>query len=396
MASSSLLSYLEFYGKALAAPSSKIKLAERIAGLIEDRIVVEAWPVGYPLGREADLAAAAQVSRWSLREAIALLEQIGMVESRRGRNGGLYVASTLFDAVRTGLSNYLEFLGPSPAQIRAARRALESLLLKQAARHLDEHARQRLTVQLAAVGNSFGSEMLAATAQLRSTLIDLSANPALSLFIHAMGQTLIHACWYSTLDDVAFRKLMHAMSRSTCSTVEALLDGDLLRAQEWEDEFLEHFEHVFQHSAMITLASTREGALERVDTLFPISRPPKKAEHIARSLRQQILEAGWPVGLVLGSEADLMTRFKVGRAVIREAIRSLERLGVVEMGRGGASGLRVVQPDPAQMIGACSRYLRRASLSVDDRADIREALLKPELATDNPIAQILLKVLEQL
>jgi len=45
--------------------------------------------------------------------------------------------------------------------------------------------------------------------------------------------------------------------------------------------------------------------------------------------------------------------------VLREAIRSLEQLGVVEMGRGGRSGPRVISPDPATMIETCRRHLRR-------------------------------------
>ncbi|WP_280347276.1 GntR family transcriptional regulator [Pseudomonas sp. BN414] len=382
-----------------------MKLAERIARVIEDRIVVEAWPVGFSLGREADLAAAADVSRWSFREAVVLLEQMGMVESRRGRNGGLFVASTLFDAVRNGLSNYLEFLGSTPSEIRAVRKALESVMINQAAARMDDVTRIRLHRSVQAIGDQFSSEMLAATADVRRTLLDLAGNSALSLFVHAIGQALIHASWYSSLDDETFRGLMGAMARSTRKTAEALIDGNWEQALAWEDEFLEHFEDVFRHSAVTGGVSSREGAVERADQLFPAGRPPKKAEQIARKLRQQILESDWPIGMLLGSEAELMERFDVGRAVIREAIRSLERLGVVEMGRGGASGLRVVRPDPAQMILASTRYLRRTGLSVEEAACVRTALESiPHTNSDharrhlgsNPLAETFVKILSEL
>ncbi|WP_342244631.1 FadR/GntR family transcriptional regulator [Pseudomonas sp. OTU5201] len=405
MASSPLLSYLEHTGRTHAEQSSKMKLAERIARIIEDRIVIEAWPVGFALGREAELAAAADVSRWSFREAIVLLEQIGMVESRRGRNGGLFVASTLFDAVRNGLSNYLEFLGPTPSEIRAARKALESVMIKQSAERMDDSTRARLKTLARAIGDDFSPEMISATAEIRRSLLDLAGNAALSLFVHSIGQALIHASWYSALDDETFKGLMGAMARSTRKTAEALIEGDLEQALVWDDQFLEHFEDVFCHSAMMSGLSSREGALERADQLFPAGRPPKKAEQIARKLRQQILEAGWPIGMHLGSEAELMERFDVGRAVIREAIRSLERLGVVEMGRGGASGLRVVRPDPVQMTLASTRYLRRAGLTAEEAACVRNALdALPSVSAggthqhlgSNPLAGTFIKILSEL
>lgn len=404
MASSPLLGYLEHAGRTHNEQSSKMKLAERIARIIEDRIVIEAWPVGFSLGREAELAAAADVSRWSFREAIVLLEQIGMVESRRGRNGGLFVASTLFDAVRNGLSNYLEFLGPTPGEIRAARKALESVMIRQAGARINDTNRAHLQALTQAIGNDFNPGVIAAAAALRNALLELADNTALSLFVHAIGQALIHASWYSALDDETFQSLMSAMSRSIKKTAQALIDGELEQAQTWDDEFLEHFEEVFRHSAVMSGLSSREGAVERADQLYPAGRPPKKAEQIARKLRQQILEAGWPIGMHLGSEAELMERFEVGRAVIREAIRSLERLGVVEMGRGGASGLRVVRPDPVQMTLASSRYLRRTGLERAEAACVRNALEGLLSAAEpgsrhhhgNPLAETFIKILADL
>src|SRR4051812_21303097 len=90
-------------------PPRKPKLAEQVARRIEDRILAEGWIVGHPLGREADLAAREGVSRWTFREALRLLEQDGLVVSRRGSGGGLFVAAPMIDVISNGLANYLEF-----------------------------------------------------------------------------------------------------------------------------------------------------------------------------------------------------------------------------------------------------------------------------------------------
>lgn len=381
MGNSPLLSYLEHIGLPTTEPVGKMKLAERIARLIEERIVIEAWPVGFALGREAELAAAANVSRWSFREAVVLLEQIGLVESRRGRNGGLFVSSTLFDAARNGLSNYLEFLGSTADDIREVRRALEGIVIRQAKSRMDTDTRSQFQVLLKKSENP-GPAAFLAVAEIRKALLVLTGNTALSLFVHSIGQMLIHASWYSSLDDASFHKLINAMTLATRNIATALLHGDQDQAFTWEDDFLQHFGEVFSNSAVTSGVSSSAGALERADRLFPSARPTKKAEQIARQLRQQIFNADWPIGMNLGSEAELMERFTVGRATVREAIRALERLGVVQMGRGGASGLRIIRPDPAQTIIASQRYLRRSGLTASDVKCVLEALR----STDNNLS----------
>ena len=49
------------------------------------------YPLGTTLPAERDLAAILQVSRATLREAIAALREAGLVETRRGRGGGTVV-----------------------------------------------------------------------------------------------------------------------------------------------------------------------------------------------------------------------------------------------------------------------------------------------------------------
>ena len=71
----------------------------------------------------------------------------------------------------------------------------------------------------------------------------------------------------------------------------------------------------------------------------------KRAERVATAYRNDIERASWPVGVVLGSETELIERYDVSRAILREAVRILEYHGAVRTKRGPLGGLIVTAPD---------------------------------------------------
>jgi DNA-binding FadR family transcriptional regulator len=85
--------------------------------------------------------------------------------------------------------------------------------------------------------------------------------------------------------------------------------------------------------------------------------PKKLGEVIARQLEREIIDSGTRPGTLLGSEIDLIERLGCSRAVFREAIRLVERDGLVEMRRGVGGGLYVRRPDPEPVARAMALYL---------------------------------------
>ena len=71
------------------------------------------------------------------------------------------------------------------------------------------------------------------------------------------------------------------------------------------------------------------------------ARGRKLGEQLAERVEEEIIASGWPVGKVLGSEAELIERYGVSRAVFREAMRIVDHHGVAEMRRGPGGGLVV-------------------------------------------------------
>jgi DNA-binding FadR family transcriptional regulator len=77
---------------------------------------------------------------------------------------------------------------------------------------------------------------------------------------------------------------------------------------------------------------------------------------------------------VLGSEAELLEKHGVSRAVFREAIRIVDHHGVAEMRRGPGGGLVVSSPDLDAMVRAVSLQLRFENIKPDQVIEARRAL----------------------
>jgi len=100
----------------------------------------------------------------------------------------------------------------------------------------------------------------------------------------------------------------------------------------------------------------------------------KLAEQVALEIEADTIEAGWPVGEVLGSETELIERYGVSRAVFREAVRIVEHHMVARMRRGPGGGLVVTAPDLNAAQRSVALYLDYANVHADDMFEARTAI----------------------
>ena len=106
----------------------------------------------------------------------------------------------------------------------------------------------------------------------------------------------------------------------------------------------------------------------------------KRAERVADRIVGDVIAMGWPVGTLLGSEAELLERYEVSRAVFREAVRLVEHQQVARTRRGPGGGLVVTEPSVDAVIDAVVLYLYRAEARLDE---LFEALIVlEEIVTD--------------
>ncbi len=91
---------------------------------------------------------------------------------------------------------------------------------------------------------------------------------------------------------------------------------------------------------------------------------------IVKQLRKLILEQQIEPGDKLPSERMLSEKLGVGRSTIREALRSLELLGIIETRHGGGTFLASVQQH--QLIEILSSFILQETKSIEDVHATRE------------------------
>lgn len=185
-------------------------------------------PYGGRLPAERDLADRLRISRVTLREVLKVLQDEGLVESRRGRYGGTFVrqrpesetgvAGLRRRGARVDVEDTLRF-----------REVLETGAVELCASHgLDEDQTRRLRAALAATYDAPLADYRRLDTLLHLTIAELSGSPSL-----AAQYTAVRATVNDLLDCIPLlvRNLEHSQAQHI-TLVEAVLDGDAEGARE--------------------------------------------------------------------------------------------------------------------------------------------------------------------
>ncbi len=294
------------------------------------------------MASETELLERFGVSRSVLREAIRLVEHTGAAHMRRGPGGGLTVTRPRRDIVTTAAGVYFASMAVTVGELQDALepllRAAVQLAASNASRE-DLHQVVDVMDEMAAHRRLGADDFIA----LQQRVSELSANSVLNLFIRALGEVGLSRLLGTratldpplTIDDAlrhlrGYRRLVEAISSHDTEEAAARLDAlqGALRAR-------------FQDRP------PRQRSRAPV-----INGRGKLAENVARLIRDDIERGGWQEGSLLGSEAELMERYNVSRAVLREAARILEFHGALLGRRGPGGGFFVAQPDSSAIVHA--------------------------------------------
>src|SRR5262249_12356813 len=94
------------------------------------------------------------------------------------------------------------------------------------------------------------------------------------------------------------------------------------------------------------------------------------ASRIVASVREALFERRHRPGDFLGTEKDLAARHGVSRMAARDALRTLEGLGIVTIARGAGGGARITHGNPQLFAEALAVQLELADI---DREEIMTA-----------------------
>jgi GntR family transcriptional repressor for pyruvate dehydrogenase complex len=111
------------------------------------------------------------------------------------------------------------------------------------------------------------------------------------------------------------------------------------------------------------------------------NRTYKISDQIIEQIRNAILSGRFKPGDKVASEKELMSEFGVSKATLREALRVLEGMGLVEIKKGIAGGVFIAEVDMKTTIHGIINFLHFKAVSIKDVTMIRY-LLEP------PVAQI--------
>ncbi|CAN5358153.1 hypothetical protein BH10PSE13_BH10PSE13_04860 [soil metagenome] len=312
-----------------------VKLGEQVAARLESVIRAKGWPAGNYLGHEEQLSRDFGASRSVIRDAIAIAEWNGVVENRRGREGGLYVRERSLDPAIALLRNYLFLSGTDLASLLRARRLVEGRMVELAtdritaadAAGLAALLRERATPQ-------DDRTHLDSLKQIVDRLNDLSGAPLLRLLGGALRHCYVDRVRTTTLDDRAYLSASRAVAHYRLLQVQAILDYDRGAVRDLQTRAMDVWEgfaaqippaHLSGAAIVERLTATGETAL-----IYEFVRPAKKAEAVARAIAQRVANRSLDKDDRLGTEVDLLAEFGVSRRVFREGVRILERFGIVE------------------------------------------------------------------
>jgi GntR family transcriptional repressor for pyruvate dehydrogenase complex len=121
---------------------------------------------------------------------------------------------------------------------------------------------------------------------------------------------------------------------------------------------------------------------------FRAGRAGSLSSHLVAEIRDALFAKRLQPGAFLGTEHDLAARFGVSRMVARDALRTLQALGIADIKMGKGGGARVAQGNPALFAEALAVQLELADVSAAEIVDAQRAIecLAAELAAEQATA----------
>lgn len=342
---------------------------KQLAARIQDDIEAKGISNGALIGSEGDLCGRYDVTPAVLRQASRILEARDVAVMKRGISGGLYVREMSLEAVANYIATQWEIENVQIDQLLPGQAALQQLTVHLASKYMTVSDGERLRALQQICRNTADPIERSFHALERDSFIDgLTRNP----FIMLCSAVLIRFMRNTT----PFEYLsLHIANQPdlTDMKVEALIAADIGVAQRAAVDYLRN---VIEHFC------SWEGSTERVgrdaileSSLTSMSRPIWVARQILRDIRG----GQWPVGALLGTEAELLQRFKVGRGTWRQALRVLEEYSAVETRRGIGGGVYVASPDPTRAKQMAQTWLKKQGATSADAAEVIEALSLPQV-----------------
>lgn len=227
--------------------STRRRREESISEQIKDMIIERQLRPGDRLPAERELMERFRASKGSIREALSALRSQGLIRTRTGPGGGVFLSEIAPQRAMALLSNYFLFRTPTITDIYAVRCQLEPEIAASVAGHLSEADFTRLerTMRLYDAPPVTAEEEYAqrmAELDFHSVLAELCPNPVLGLYCGFLQTLLremvvcrrIYDAPHPELRDTALHyqiRLMRALRAEDAETARAIMAEHMDAAQ---------------------------------------------------------------------------------------------------------------------------------------------------------------------
>ncbi len=113
--------------------------------------------------------------------------------------------------------------------------------------------------------------------------------------------------------------------------------------------------------------------------MFKTARPSKITQKIIDQIRTAILEGKLKPGDKLPPEKELMGQFGVSKQTLRESLRALEHMGLIDVRKGIGGGAHIVEVDIEVTKESLANFLYFKNLTIENLSELRK-LLEPHAA----------------
>lgn len=169
------------------------RIFKDVVDQIQEAILDGKVKPGDTLPSERELKAQFQTSRGTLREALRVLEQKGLIEIRLGVGGGAVVKAPPMEPIHESLDLLIRFQKISLAHLAEFRENVEGSVAALAARRATEADIERLETyireadELVRMGVGHAREFVKVDGQIHQTLAQVTGNP-----IYILVQQMVH------------------------------------------------------------------------------------------------------------------------------------------------------------------------------------------------------------
>ena len=112
------------------------------------------------------------------------------------------------------------------------------------------------------------------------------------------------------------------------------------------------------------------------------------ADATAAQLEARIAAGEWPVGTRLPTETELMTQLSVGRSTVREAVRTLARVSLVQVRQGDGTYVTGLPADNEPLRTRCQRAQLHEIYDVREALDLQAARIAAERRSEEDLVAL--------